>query len=235
MGPETVTDHPLRRLDGLELGAFTIRLSRLDRLRMSGWRFFSLDLINPDGRSSSVPVVEGIYSLGGKGIEPWIEVVNFQRSLGFPGAPEIDLAELGLDRALFGSFYKLLVPGSHIMVWYEGVSGRETETQLRKGVPPILTSLGLLLYDAGFLSIRDFHLPEGGNEGGRKLWGERPLSPADERSVAEKARDEIAAYLSRPARPDLIDLERGAREAAHRVLQQLDNPLIFRYNGMISD
>jgi hypothetical protein len=236
-----MSEHPLSRLEGLPLGVFSLELSVLEPMRMSGWRHFSIILRDPSGSRSIEPVIDGIHSLGGKGIHPWVEIAHFNGLLTFGDNQEIDIREERLDYRLFRILHDLLEPGSHIMVWYEGKSGKETELELQRGIPPLITPLGMVIFTAGFLSIRDFHLPEGGHEGGRKLWGERPLNEAEKEGQKEKILRETVSYFVRPIRVHLIDLELDARARVLGIYRRLgfhkDCPEIYRrfretYSGL---
>jgi hypothetical protein len=77
---------------------------------------------------------------------------------------------------LFQSLAQLIPPGGHLMVSYEGADPlqRETDQALSAGVPPVLTPLGFFLFLSGFRLVKNWYLAEGGHEGPRKLWGEKP-------------------------------------------------------------
>jgi len=236
-----MSDHPLSRLEGLPLGTFSLELSVLEPMRMSGWRHFSIILREPSGSRSVQPVIDGIHSLGGKGVYPWIEIAHYSGLLTFRDNQVIDIQEERLDYKLFQILHDLLEPGSHIMVWYEGKSGKETELELQRGIPPLITPLGLVIFTAGFLSVRDFHLPEGGHEGGRKLWGERPLNKTIDERQKKKILLETASYFVRPIRVHLIDLELDARARVIEIYRRLgfhkDYPELYRrfretYSGL---
>ena len=91
------------------------------------------------------------------------------------GKQYLNLAKHNWDVALFRLLASLIPPGGHIMVWCEGQPHRTSYLALTKGVPPIVTPLGRLLWKAGFFKDRFFDLPEGGWEGEQKLWAEKPL------------------------------------------------------------
>lgn len=172
-------------LDGTRVGLFVLRLDRVKQLRQSGWKGFCLYLEDGTGRRGAPAVVKGIFSRGGKdGVRPWLDVVYRQRVV-FE-APEIDsfrsvdLAEAGLETALFGSLARLIPCGGHLMVSYEEEDPIHTETVegLRRNVPPAATPLGFVLFISGFPLVKDWYLSEGGHEGPRKLWAERAPDPA---------------------------------------------------------
>lgn len=177
----------LHDLDGTKVGLFVLRLDRVKQLRQSGWKGFCLYLEDAARRRGAPAVVKGIFSRGGKdGVRPWLDVVYRQRVV-FE-APEadsfrwVDLAEAGLETALFGSLARLIPPGGHMMVSYEEEDPIHTETLegLRRNVPPAATPLGFVLFISGFPLVKDWYLSEGGHEGPRKLWAERAPDPGTE-------------------------------------------------------
>jgi len=170
-------DHPLQRLKNRPLGEYRLHLQPLKQLRLSGWRGFSLALKDREGTLAQPPVVEGIYSSGGKdGVKPWMDI-TVTEGVRFGSGRRLDLRQTGLMHELFRSLARLIPPGGHLMVSYEDSDPLhgETDRALAAGVPPILTPLGFLLFMSGFRLVKNWYLSEGGHEGPRKLWGEKPL------------------------------------------------------------
>jgi hypothetical protein len=171
-----MTDHPLQQLEGRLVGEYCLHLQQLKPLRLSGWRGFSLSLKDRQGIVAQPPVVEGIYSAGGKdGVRPWMDIAVTDVVEFGPGR-RLELRESGLMHKLFQSLSQLIPPGGHMMVSYEDTDPlhRETDRALSAGVPPVLTPLGFLLFKSGFRRVKNWYLSEGGHEGPRKLWGEKP-------------------------------------------------------------
>jgi hypothetical protein len=169
-------NHPLQRLEGRLLGEYRLHLQRLKPLRLSGWRGFSLALKDRKGTLAQPSVVEGIYSAGGKdAVRPWMDIAVTD-VVEFGSGRRLDLRESGLIQGLFQSLSPLIPPGGHLMVSYEDADPlhRETDRALSAGVPPVLTPLGFLLFMSGFRLVKNWYLSEGGHEGPRKLWGEKP-------------------------------------------------------------
>jgi hypothetical protein len=168
--------HSLQSLEDQCLGNYRLHLQRLKQLRFSGWRGFALALRDHKGTLFEPPVVEGIFSAGGKdGIKPWMDITVAEVLEGSAGK-RLDLRQTGLMSGLFQSLAQLIPPGGHLMVSYEGEHAlhRETDLGLAAGIPPVLTPLGLLLFLSGFRLVKNWYLAEGGHEGPRKLWGEKP-------------------------------------------------------------
>jgi hypothetical protein len=169
-------DHSLESLEDRSLGKYRLHLQRLKQLRFSGWRGFALALRDRAGTLFEPPVVEGIFSAGGKdSIKPWMDITVAEVLEGSAGK-RLDLRQTGLMSELFQSLAQLIPPGGHLMVSYEGADPlqRETDQALSAGVPPVLTPLGFFLFLSGFRLVKNWYLAEGGHEGPRKLWGEKP-------------------------------------------------------------
>lgn len=214
-------DHPIATLDGVKIGDYVLHVTRLQQMKLSGWKFFAIGLsttvmaqvdlpakeVGQNGAeeqcsmASALPVLEGIYSRGGKGVAPWMEILTYHNQVELEDKSgvrlTVDLSAAGLDRTLFEQLGKLIPPGGHIMVWYESKQDAKTYLALQKGVPPLVTELGRLLFWAGCLSVRDFSLPEGGLEGCRKLWGERPVNKRHEQMLKRSITTQLRDFLSR--------------------------------------
>lgn len=192
--------HPLLTLEGRALGRYVLRLAKLQPTAKSGWKTFGLVVEDPAGRYEPA-VVEGIHSVGGRGVRPWVEIVHY-RPVVTRGGQRLDLAEIGQDVALFRLLAGLIPPGGHVMLWCEGEAHRSTYQALLEGVPPAATPLGHLLAAAGFPRIRFFDLPEGGWEGEQKLWAERPLDDAMHSRWRAQTINRLRRFLAGPARAD---------------------------------
>lgn len=171
-----MNDHPLQSLEGHPFNDYRLHLQRLKQLRRSGWRGFSPALKDRNGILSQPPVVEGIYSAGGKDdVRPWMEI-SVAEVVTFGSGRRLNLRRAGLMEELLQSLSLLIPPGGHLMVSYEDSDPlhRETDRALSAGVPPIMTPLGLSLFMSGFRLVKNWYLSEGGQVGPRKLWGEKP-------------------------------------------------------------
>lgn len=198
----------MRRLDGRRLGPHTLRVTRVQPGEKSGWTRFHL-LLSGGAGDFAPPVVEAIYSAGGRGVLPWIEVLAYQPLLQRPGET-VDLSTHGWDVELFSSLGELVPPGGHLMVGCETPPHQETYQALLKGVPPAATPLGAVLFQAGFRKVKFFYLAEGGWEGQQKLWGEKPLDEEMKRQWDSATARDLKSFLAAP----------GADPAATRCIPQ---------------
>lgn len=238
--------HQIAGIDGLKLGNYTLRVVRLQRTKMSGWRFFAIGLSTPveteadlrtkpagtyakfEGNvlTSKLPVIEGIYSGGGRGVYPWMEIFTYDSLVEFKDDAEVqftvDLSRNGLDRTLFEHLGRLIPPGGHIMLWYEGGQDERTYQLLLKGVPPVVTRPGSLLFWAGCRLVRDFSLPEGGLEGGKKLWGERPVNEQHRKNMQRETAGQIRSFLDRGFKLGGPELESALEARALKILAELN-------------
>jgi hypothetical protein len=106
-------------------------------------------------------------------------------------------------------------------VSYDSPFHRETQEDLIKGVPPVSTAQGELLFHAGFRLVKDWYLAEGGHEGPRKLWGEKPLNGDEAREFDLRTFLQIVAFLSRKPNPASLVRERRTRSSALRIMGKL--------------
>jgi hypothetical protein len=192
-----LAQHPLRRLEGRRLSSYTLRVARLVPAEKSGWVRFHLVVVGAEGEFAP-PVVEGIYSAGGRGVLPWIEALAYQPQVRC-GEKTLELAAHGRDLALFSALGELIPPGGHIMVGCETPPHHETYQALLKGVPPAATALGAALLRAGFRKVKFFYLAEGGWEGQQKLWAEKPLHEEMRREWDAATARDLRRFLSTPA------------------------------------
>jgi hypothetical protein len=107
------------------------------------------------------------------------------------------------------------------MIEYEKPLFRTTQVGLLGGVPPIATPLGMLLYDIGSGdSFKDWYFPEGGQEGGRKLQGNKAYTPEQAEEMARKRVRELKEFLASPPRGE-EKIEARARRDAETLLEDL--------------
>lgn len=135
----------------------------------------------------------------------------------------VALSATGLDKRLFKLLGELIPPGGHIMAWYEDTQDEETYLAINKGLPPVVTKLGSLLFWAGCLEVRDFPLPEGGLEGCKKLWGEKPINEHHKRVLEKRTAELLHNFLARGHRPVRPQLEADVEVRAREVLSVLES------------
>lgn len=229
----------LPMLEGRRVGEYKIHLLMKELAHRQGWTHFSVFLADrqgrlnqqtlKDGRWVNLPVLEGIHSRGGREVKGWIEIGDYFASVFFPrerASPVIlDLASQGLDQRIMNCLSEAVPPGGHLMfayeVSYESPLHRETQVALTKGVPPVCTPHGAPLFRAGFRLVKDFYLAEGGHEGPRKLWGEKPSDEAESIEFDTRMFVQLLAFLSTPPAFDHRELEMSARNWAYGILNQI--------------
>lgn len=230
----------LSRLHGRSIGNYEIQLHVKALRYRGGWTHFSLFLKDQAGRISSqrrlsggwvtMPILEGIHSRGGRGVKGWIEVGDYFPVVYFRGrampVKTTNLSRENLDRRIFRLLGECVPPGGHLMfayeVAYESPLHRQTQEDLMRGFPPISTAQGELLFHAGFRLVKDWYLAEGGHEGPRKLWGEKPLNDIEARDFDSKNFLQILAFLSRQPNRAYIQRERLTRGRALAIVEELD-------------
>lgn len=220
---------PLTALEGEPLGPYTLRLTGVVSHGYVEQINFNLNLCDVKGRQAAPPVFSGIYSSGrpAEGIIGWIDGA-YCSPVGLADGGQIDLAQAGLDRRLFARLGDLIPPGGRLMVAYEafhlnGPVLRQTSEALRRGVPPLVTPIGeLLFYGDCWLGMRDWYIPEGGREGPRKLQGNKALNARHRQQRAEEALQQLLAFLGRTGSVD-DPLIQAARRRSARVVEALQD------------
>ena len=223
---------PLTELEGKKVGEYLLHLGEVKQLRLSSWKGFELYLKKPVGILSQEPVIKGIFSSGAKdGVKPWMDFVYWEE-LEFKkderSVERLSLSSKGLDLGLFQTLGDLIPPGGHLMVSYEGEGQfhRKTIKSLNIRIPAAATPLGFLLFRSGFQLIKDWHLPEGGLEGPRKLWAEKAPDSSWAKIFYDKTSVQMESFLEKERRPELRTLEEPARERASEILKIIDAALI---------
>ncbi len=127
---------------------------------------------------------------------------------------------------IFRRLGELIPPNGRLMVAYEAFSVdspalQETREALRRGVPPLATPVGELLFYADcWLGMRDWYIPEGGREGHRKLQGNKALNAGHRQRRADEALTQLLAFLDEPD-ADSDALMRAARQRGAAIASAL--------------
>ncbi len=228
------SEHPLARLHGRRLDGARIQVM-LGPTSRFGARYFRLFFEDETGSTSLQPAVIGLHHAGPYPAYNWIEVAELNEHPSFPGGRDrpgatLDLGGGSVQQRLFGLLAEIIPPGGHIMVEYDSPQQAATARSLARGVPPVATPLGALLFAAGCgTSFKDWDIAEGGREGPRKLQGFKALNEDDARAKAARMARELVAYLDSP-RAD-AELERAAFYRALQVLKMLriDDPALAHH------
>jgi hypothetical protein len=211
----------LREIHNERLNGFMLHLGTLKQLHRSGWKGFELYLKHGDhGDLSTLPVVKGIYSVGGKdGIKPWMDI-EYREEIEFPDGDSFSLSSKGLNRKLFKRLGDIIPLGGHLMVSYEENQKIHVNTRrsLSIGIPPMITPLGIVIFFAGFEYVKDWYLAEGGHEGPQKLWGEKAPDPVWANVFYEQTAQQILAFLDKMTDLGNRELIEPAKELANEVL-----------------
>ena len=233
-------DHPLMTLNGRTVGHYRLGIECKPLRSRQGWTLFSCNLEDQRGRISSqkgshgervsAPVLQGIHSRGGRGVTGWIEVGDYHPVIHFEGLADsleiLVLSEEGIDQEVFNLLSEIIPPGGHLMfvyeVPYESPFYQETEEGLRRGIPPVSTPQGTLLFHSGCRWVKNWYLAEGGHEGLRKLWGEKPPNEKEFLRFDLLTFFQILSFLARKPNAEFLELELKARGRTLGVLSKLN-------------
>jgi hypothetical protein len=130
-----------------------------------------------------------------------------------------------MDQQIFNLLSEVIPPGGHLMFVYEvpfeSPFHQETQQGLLKGIPPVSTPQGILLFHSGFRWVKDWYLAEGGHEGLRKLWGEKPLDEKESRRFDLLTFFQLLSFFSQKPNPEFLELEVKAKKRARGILSEL--------------
>lgn len=213
---------------GRTLGGYTLRF-RAVRTRYAEQFRIVIHLDEPSGATSIHPLFSGVLSLGRRNwrIPGWFDGEYVER---LPvGKDVVDLSQAKLDVDAFRVLGRLAPPGGSLMISYsmfayESRVHTETSMGLQLGLPPAVTPLGFLLFEAGCMSVRDWYIAEGGTEGPPKLWGRKPLDAEDE---AQRSRslslglEKFIAFSAQSGHPVFRDAVSRASLMLSRLAQRL--------------
>lgn len=232
-------DHPLIALNSRKLSSYQVRVDIKPLRSRQGWAHFFLyledqrertsSLEGPNGKWIPTPVLQGIHSRGGKGVIGWIEVGDYHPVIQFHGSGNfsetLTLSENKIDQQIFNLLSEVIPPGGHLMfvyeVFYESPFHQETQQDLLRGIPPVSTPQGILLFHSGFHWVKDWYLAEGGHEGLRKLWGEKPLDEKELRRFDLLTFFQILSFYSRKPNTQFLELEWKAIKRTRGILSEL--------------
>ncbi len=199
----------------------------------SGRTYFNIYFEDGHGQRSERPVIDkGLYSVGGKGVLPWIEIGYYRTEVTFKKdegdlSQAIDIAFTDEERKLFKLLGDFIPAGGHMMIPYDlddNVLSRMTFAALRKAIPMVATPIGFLLFHIGFtIPFRDWYIAEGGHEGPRKLQFEKPLTDERKKLVREEIIDELTVFVEEFPEAKDVELVKhckdNAREIRDRILK----------------
>lgn len=168
--------------------------------RFNRFRF----VLYQDDRSGA-GIGRGTYFTGSDHIQPWIEL-----------QPDITFSPDDDDhRELFDAFTAVLDPGSHIMVHY--LQDTETADAITADVPPPVTPLGFLLWQAGVRWYKDWYFTEGWMEGDQKLQGNLPPDDTTKQDREQQWQEELQEFIDRDSTYPIC------RDRAETLISQMDN------------
>lgn len=121
----------------------------------------------------------------------WVELSNINNEINL--GKKINYFDSKIEEYLLELFSKSLKNGDKIYIEYN--NDKETSFGLTYSFPPVVTRLGYKLFNLGFTWFKDWYFPEGGNEGGQKLQGEKPLNKVLKDKHLINIKNEIQLFL----------------------------------------
>lgn len=182
--------------------------------RKIGGRYMRVFVCADDTR---MRFVEALFNDGHYPGQNWIEVIDLDLPPGVDHQP-------GWEPRLVPYLAPMaaVIPcGGHLMVEYEKTMWSETQLGLLAGIPPLATPMGALLHRLGCGdSYKDWYFPEGGQEGGRKLQGNKAFTDQQAIEMAARRAREMETFLASPPRGSR-EMDARARDTATAILAEL--------------
>ncbi len=224
----------LDSLNDQPIGSYRLRVEYLGQTRFFDQRDFALYLIDTHSNKSDSPVFRGRYNAGRPSIyvPVWIdgEFVEGETDNGrpttegessvrrLPSSVESKTDEQSsvhrlpspVAETIAQKLGALIPPGGRLWLAYEafeseGEMMRETRAGLLANVPLVTTPIGFLLYRADcWVGLRDWHFPEGGREGPRKLQGNKAVNIDHAKQRARESVSELEDFLNQSAGNEML-------------------------------
>lgn len=208
-------EHPLFTLENKEVNNYQIHVNDVSKGRFAEEINFKIYLKNAEGGLSQNPIMDGKYFAGrGKFYRPWIEVyfINIAKF----ESHEEPLSFVTLE-LLFKMISTLLPVGGKLMVPY--INHGPTDIALRKGVPPVTTLIGYLMFQAGCTWFKDWYFAEGSWEGDVKLQGNKPFDEDHRKKNLHSIYKDVSAFLDTEKTEDEVVID--CRNRAKLILEEI--------------
>ncbi len=202
--------------DGIELDDVHLFIKGSDEGRMKGHRYHHLFLRKNDIEKELS--VLGVYEGKAPHYRAWMELFSIEKEVSF-GDEIVEYHGSDIERILLEELSQDIEEGEKFFVEYAG--DEETEYILHRGFPVVLSRLGHLLFKNGFTWFKDWYFPEGFNEGGQKLQGEKSIDEEHRVKHLKNIRAEVEEFL----RNTDMSSEKYREKAASRAEDIIDRNL----------
>ncbi|MFO8109105.1 MAG: DUF1122 family protein [Thermoplasmata archaeon] len=193
--------------DGIKFDEVSLKAAEQTEGRLRGHCYLKLEA-KQDNSFSDVMYM-GIYQGEPPHYSPWIEWFSIEPSLF--GRP---FFSSDIEDSLLELCSSALTPGGKIFVEYS--EDKETLRELNVGVPIPLTRMGFLMLSHGFTWFKDWYFPEGFNEGGQKLQGEKPLNNERRKEHMEVICEKVKDFTPREGQSSIS-------KRADRIMNSLES------------
>lgn len=176
--------------DGIEADGGQVFVKGSDEGRMKGHRYHHIFLRKNDIEKEFS--VLGIYEGKAPYYRAWMELFSIEKKVVL-GDEIVNHHGSEIESVLIENLSRDIEEGENIFVEYAG--DEETEYILHRGYPVVLSRLGYLLFKNGFTWFKDWYFPEGFNEGGQKLQGEKPIDEGRKAEHLQRIKKEVMDFL----------------------------------------
>jgi hypothetical protein len=203
---EPPMENVLKLLDSKKIGPYTTQLQFRPKRRVGHFDIW-LFLKNEEGRTSHIPLIEGIYSKGNPSqhIQGWFDIHYSDRADFGDGDPVVLSRSGRLAEDVFETIGGTIEPGGMIfvslitdMVWEiesdlhrvtrDGLSARSLE------IPPAATPMGRLLFIGGCRNVKSQAFDV---QGSSRIAGEKAPNSDIDRQFTQKLKTQLQEFLGR--------------------------------------
>jgi hypothetical protein len=219
----------LDSLNDQPIGDYRLRVESLGQARFFDQLNFALYLLDPQTNDKPrSPIFRGLYNAGRPSIyvPAWIDGEFVEDATDSP-LPSRERVGARVLEAIAQKLGALVPPGGRFWLAYESFESegelmRETRAGLLAGIPLVTTPIGFLLFRADcWLGMRDWHFPEGGREGPRKLQGNKAVDTDHRRRRAAECVVELETFQSRHADNDLLQRAQARAKIVLAFLKEI--------------
>ncbi len=238
----------LDSLNDQPVGSYRLRIENLGQTRFFDQFNFAVYLSDSHTNKSESLIFRGLYNAGRPSIyvPAWIDG-EFVESMTEDREPTTGdvivlrpessvnaILTMNIAEQVAEKLGTLIPPGGRFWLAYESFDSEgelmsETRAGLLANIPLLTTPIGFLLYRADcWIGLRDWHFPEGGREGPRKLQGNKASSAEHAKQRATEYIVELEKFQNQHADNEMLQRARIRAEIVLTSLKEIASDKITK-------